>query len=112
LRSNEKVTEEIESIIDPELPMTEHLHSSVELVCEDEHVPYRHIISSSVVDSYLLKINPSSPIKTYSAEFIKHHCSVTYESVFYEFLMTYLFPAILVFAQLYMVRRMILVFKP
>jgi hypothetical protein len=92
--------------------MTDHLHTSVQLVCDGATIPYRHIVDGSVIENYLLKVSPSENIKTYSSEFIDHNCSVTYESAFYEFFIGYLLPIAAIIIHIYMVRRMILIFKP
>jgi len=84
LRIPEKVHRELVTLVDANIPMIEHLHTSVELVCEGATIPYRHIVKNSVIDKYLLEVSPRGEnIKTYSSEFIAHNCSVTYEAVFY-----------------------------
>ena len=84
LRIPEKVHRELVTLVDANIPMIEHLHTSVELVCEGATIPYRHIVKNSVIDKYLLEVSPRGEnIKTYSSEFIAHNCSVAYEAVFY-----------------------------
>jgi hypothetical protein len=67
LRIPEKVQGEIATLVDSNIPQTEHLHTAVDLVCDGESVPYMHIVEESVIHTYLLKLSPAIKVKIYSS---------------------------------------------